>query len=98
MEVSNIEKFKIVNKQWAKAHDVIALVGCGKTKAYQIIDEVLMQEIEAGYRMVQRATVPMTELIAYLNIDKNAIYQAALQEKELYDFEFNREGGDGRDR
>lgn len=84
MEISNIKRFQIVTKPWAKVNDVMDLTGFGKSKSYQIINEIQKQIVEEGKKNIARGVVPMARLIDYLAISKTAIYKAALQEKNIF--------------
>jgi predicted DNA-binding transcriptional regulator AlpA len=87
MKLGNIEKFKIISKQWATVKDVIALTGFGKSKSYQIITEIQTQILDEGKRNIARGVVPMERVIAYLDLSRKQIYQIALQEKQLFGLE-----------
>ena len=91
MDDRKIENFNIINKQWAKAKDVMALVGCSESKAYQIINEVIHESLKEGYKPFMRATVPMERLLNFLNIDKQSVFEAAMMEKQLFGLNENEE-------
>lgn len=83
-EASSVEKFTIINKHWAKSRDIIKLTGCSRTRSYEIIKEIQLQILTEGKKNVASGTVPMERLIKHLGISRQAIYKAALQEKELF--------------
>jgi predicted DNA-binding transcriptional regulator AlpA len=87
-EATSIEKFKIVNNQWAKAEDVCKLTGFSKSKAYKIINELHKEILEEGRFPVARGVVSMNRVLKHLGISKDEIYTAALREKELFGLEF----------
>lgn len=84
VEVSNIEKFKIISKQWANIKDVMALSGFKRTKSHEILKEIQTQIAREGKKNIARGIIPMKRLLDYLGIDKEEIFQAAKQEKELF--------------
>ena len=87
MEVTSIQKFRIINKQWAKAEDVCKLTGCSKSKAYKIINEIHKQILEDGKIPVAAGVASMERVVKYLDISKDEIYKAAIREKELFGLE-----------
>lgn len=84
MEATNVEKFKIINKSWANAKDVMGLTGFAKSKSYEIIKEVQEQVLQDGKKNIARGVVSMDRLIEYLDLSKTAIYEAAIQEKQIF--------------
>lgn len=91
MEATSIEKFKIINKQWAKAEDVCKLTGCSKSKAYKIINEIHKEILQEGRVPVAAGVASMERVLRYLDISKDNIYTAAIREKELFGVEFGLE-------
>lgn len=84
METSAIKRFMIINKQWAKVEDIMSLTGFGKSKSYQIINDIQKQILEGGKKNIARGVVPMDRLVEYLGINKIAVYKAAMQEKNIF--------------
>lgn len=84
METTNVEKFKIVTKQWARYNDVMSLTGCSKSKAYKILTELKEELLRENKKPIAPGVISMERVLQHLEISKTAIYKAALQEKELF--------------
>lgn len=82
-QLSNIELFKIISKQWANCKDICALACCKETKASQIKKEIAFQIKREGKTIPNSRVIPMSRLIKYLGIDEKRIVKNAKLEAEI---------------
>lgn len=82
-QVSNIELFKIISKQWADSKDICILACCKETKASKIKKEITQQIIKEGKSIYNSRYVPMARVIKYLGIDEKRIIRNAKAEMEI---------------
>lgn len=82
-QVSNIELFKIISKQWADSKDICILACCKETKARKIKKEIATQILNEGKAIPNSRVIPMSRLIKYLGIDEKRIVKNAKLEAEI---------------
>ena len=82
-QVSNIELFKIISKQWADSKDICILACCKETKASKIKKEIATQILHEGKAIPNSRVIPMARLIKYLGIDEKRIIRNAKLEAEI---------------
>lgn len=82
-QVSNIELFKIISKQWANCKDICILACCKETKASEIKKEIAFQIKREGKTIPNNRVIPMARLIKYLGIDEKRIVKNAKLEAEI---------------
>ncbi len=75
-KISASEMLKIFDNQWADAKDVMAIGGCGYTKALKIKNDIKRDLESKGYR-VSRNLIPMEKVIEYFNININYLKKVA---------------------
>lgn len=82
-QVSNIELFKIISKQWADSKDICVLACCKETKASAIKKEIASQILREGKAIPNNRVIPMSRLVKYLGIDEKRIVRNAKLEAEI---------------
>lgn len=82
-QVSNIELFKIISKQWADSKDICILACCKETKASKTKKEIATQILNEGKAIPNSRVIPMSRLIKYLGIDEKRIVRNAKLEAEI---------------
>ena len=82
-QLSNIELFKIIKKQWASNNDICKLLCCKETKASKIKREIVAQIIKDGKTIYDCRYVPMARVVSYLGIDEKRIIRNAKAELEI---------------
>ncbi|MFR7589828.1 MAG: hypothetical protein ACLUVC_00145 [Longibaculum sp.] len=84
---SNVEKLKVLAKQWATNKDIMILADCNP-KAAKTIREAIEKEIEAeGKKCPKGFVVPMQRVIDYLDIDIKRIASMIGLEEDLQKYE-----------
>lgn len=83
--MTNSELFSILSKPWANIQDIKKIASCGRDKAsyirYCIENEITKENKKLP--ITKTKYVPMQNLINYLNLDINYIYEMAEKEKKL---------------
>ncbi len=62
------ETLKILSKQWANVHDIVAITGFKKSKAYEIIRDMRNELISQGY-MLPKGLIPMDIIVEKFKIN-----------------------------
>lgn len=76
------EQLKAMSSQWANNNSIMIIGGVGLNKAADIRKEIEEQIKKEGYRLPQKAVVPMKYVIDYFNIDINYLKRLSRLEKE----------------
>lgn len=82
-QLSNLELFQIISKQWATNKDICYLACCKKSKASQIKKEIATQILREGKAIPNNRVIPMSRVIKYLGIDEKRIVKNAKLESEI---------------
>ena len=83
--MTNFELLEILSKPWADIHDISKLAYCGRDKATSIRIAITNDLEKQNKKLPNTKTkyVPMRNVIEYLNLDIDYIYQMANKEKLL---------------
>lgn len=83
-QISNIELFEIIKKQWADRKDISLLLGkCSDGKATEIKKAITEEILKKGKKIHHSNLLPMKNVISYLGIDENRIIKYAKAEAEI---------------
>lgn len=81
--MSNTELFKVLSKQWANVNDIKIIASCGRDKASEIRNKIILDIKKDGKNLpiTREKLVPMTKVIEFFNLNLEHIYLMAQKEK-----------------
>ena len=77
--------FKLISKPWASVKDIKQIANCGRDRASQIRDTIILDITSNGKHLpiAREKLVPMKNVIDFFNLNLDYIFTMAQKEKLL---------------
>lgn len=81
-KVSAAEHVNTLRKKWLNSKDIMSLLGCGKTTACKVVNEIQQEQIKNGQSVISRY-VPREAFLKWQGLTLEDYIEQAKLEKEL---------------
>ena len=82
-QVTNLQMFDVIKKQWADRNDIMILASCSEAKASRLKKEMTDIVLKSGKSLHNSRYLPMKVVIDFLEIDEKRIIKNARIEHEM---------------